>query len=158
MNNVREALIWIMGTLNNHNISFQIAGGLAVNAYGSPRKLMDIDIDIPEDDFEKIKQDISPFIILGPEQYRDDEWDILLIRLNYHGQEIDISGAYNAKIYDKVEKSWKAIITDFSKVEYKMIYGLDLPVIGKAELIAYKRILARPVDLMDIEYLEGKYD
>jgi hypothetical protein len=155
MNNTKEALTWIINLIKKYNIPFQIAGGLAVQAYGSTRKLMDIDIDIPEEDFKKIRKEIESFIIFGPEQFKDENWKIFLITLNYQGQEIDIGGAYKTKIYDKKTKCWKRIVTDYSKVEYKNIYGLILPVIGRKELIAYKKILARPVDLLDIEYLEN---
>lgn len=53
MNKVKEALSWITNLLQKYNIPFQIAGGLAAQAYGSNRKLHDIDIDIPEIDFQK---------------------------------------------------------------------------------------------------------
>lgn len=155
MNQIREALIWITHILKKNNIPFQIAGGLAAHAYGSTRELMDIDIDIPEEDFEKILPAIENFIFSGPQQFKDENWDIFLVTLLYHGEEIDLCGAYNTKIYDKTNQTWKKIVTDFSKVETKDIYGLSLPVIGREELIAYKKILARPVDLIDVEFLEG---
>ena len=135
MSKTKEALIWITNILKAHHISFQIAGGLAVQAYGSTRKLMDIDIDIPEEDFEKISREITPFIVFGPAQFKDENWDLFLVTLNYQGQEIDLSGAHNTKIYDKVDKCWKKIITDFSNVEYKNILGLSVPVIKREELV-----------------------
>lgn len=154
MNNAKEALIWITNIIKKHNIPYQIAGGLAVRAYGSTRELKDIDIDIPEEDIEKIKDEVRSFITFGPNQFKDESWDLLLMTLNYQGQEIDLSGAYNTKVYNKKKKVWEKIITDFSKVKYIDIYGLTLPVIGREELIAYKKILARPVDVLDLEHLE----
>jgi hypothetical protein len=76
--------------------------------------------------------------------------------LRYQNQDIDLSGAYHAQIYNQQNKIWQKLTTDFSKAEYKNIMGLNLPVISKQELIAYKKILARPVDLVDIAQLESK--
>jgi hypothetical protein len=154
MNNVKAALIWISNILQKNHVQFQIAGGLAVRAYGSNRKLMDIDIDISENDFEQIKHDVQKFITFGPGQFKNENWDLYLITLNYNGQEIDLGGAYQTKIYDKKNKRWVKIITDFSKVNYLDIAGLKLPVINREDLIAYKKILAREVDLQDVAYLE----
>ena len=154
MNNTKDALIWITNIIIKHGIPFQITGGLACIAYGSSRQLADIDIDIPEEHFEKIKNDVSPFITYGPDHYKSESWDLFLMTLNYHGQEIDLSGAYTTRIYNKRDKNWVKIMTDFSKVSHVDIYGLSLPIIGRQELIAYKKILARPVDLLDVTYLE----
>lgn len=158
MNNVREALSWIIDIIQKHNIPFQIAGGLAAKAYGSTRKLWDIDIDISETDFCKIKNDVKPSITFGPSQFKNKSWDLFLMTLNYQGQEIDISGAYYTKIYNSKNNSWERIATDFSKVNNIEIYGLILPIIACEELIAYKKILSRPVDLLDVEYLERKFN
>jgi hypothetical protein len=48
------------------------------------------------------------------------------------------------------------IVTDFSKVSFIKIYGLKLPIIEYEDLIAYKKTLSRPVDLVDVKYLEQK--
>jgi len=154
MHNAKKALIWITTILKNHGIAFQITGGLAARVYGSTRELVDIDIDIPENDFDKIKDEVTPFIVFGPDYFKSEHWDLFLMTLNYHGQEIDLSGAYQTKIYDHKNKRWVTLTTDFSKVNSMNIDGLKLPVIERRELIAYKKILSRPVDLLDLEYLE----
>ena len=149
------ALSWITGILEKLSIHYQIAGGLAAKAYGSSRPLNDIDIDIPEEDFDKIHDQISSFITYGPARYKSDDWDLLLMILNYEGQIIDISGAYTTKIRDHKTNTWVKIPTDFSKVNKLDIFGLKLPVINYQELIAYKKILSRPVDLIDIEEIKN---
>ena len=154
MQNIKEALIWITNIIQKYHIPFQIVGGLAVIAYGSTRMLADVDIEIPEDSFIKIQDEIAPYITFGPAQYKSDLWDLFLMTLNYQGQEIDLSGAYKTKIYNIADKSWIPLNVDFSKVNYMDIYGMNLPVIGRNELIAYKKILSRPVDLLDIAFLE----
>jgi len=155
-NTTKEALIWITEIITKLGIPFQIAGGLAAKAYGSTRELADIDIDIPEEDFERIKKEVKSFITFGPANDKSESWDLMLMTLNYNGQIIDLSGAYNTKIYNKKDGTWVKLNTDFSKVNYLDIYGVRIPVIGCKELIAYKKILARPVDLIDVEYLEKR--
>lgn len=101
MQRAKAALIWITDILKKHEISFQIAGGLAARVYGSTRPLEDIDIDMPEEAFDIIKNDVSDFIIYGPEQFKSDQWDLLLITLNYHSQLIDLGGAYRSRIFNE---------------------------------------------------------
>lgn len=153
MQTIKEALSWITTILKKQNIPFQIAGGLAARAYGSTRQLHDIDIDIPEENFETIMDEVLPYLTFGPDHFRDKYWDVFLMTLNYNGQEIDISGANDAKIYNNKNNTWEKIITDFSKIMHIELYGINVPVINREALIAYKKMLARPVDLLDIAHL-----
>ena len=153
--NTREALVWITDILMRHQISFQITGGLAVQVYGSTRELADVDIEIPEDDFAKIRDEVASYITFGPGQHKSELWDLFLMTLNYQGQEIDISGAHHTKIFSKTDNCWVTLNVDLSKVAYVDIDGLNLPVIPRDDLIAYKKILARPVDLLDVAHLEN---
>lgn len=155
MKQTKEALIWITDLLITHHIPFQITGGLAAHAYGAVRELADIDIDIPEDKFELMIKEVKPYIIYGPEYFQDINWNIYLMTLRYKDQDIDLSGAHQGSIYYQKNKTWIKFITDFSAVEYKEIMELKLPVISRKELIAYKKILARSVDLLDIKQMEN---
>lgn len=154
MISVSTPLEWITKILTKHKIPYQIAGGLAVRAYGSTRPLQDIDIDIPEEDFDKIIEDVREYITFGPDRFNDETWSLYLMTLNYRGQDIDICGAYKTRIYNKLCGTWDKIITNLSRVTYLDIDGLTLPVIPRDELIAYKKVLARPVDWLDLVYLE----
>lgn len=153
-NKIKKALFWITDILEKHNIPFQIVGGLAVKAYGSPRPLVDIDIEIPEESFSKIQNEVSAYIIYGPAQLKEERWDLFLMTLNYEGQEVDISGAYTTKVYDILGKIWVTLNPDFSKIANLNLYGKILPIISKEQLIAYKKILLREVDVLDLQYLE----
>ena len=148
-----SAFKWIVGLLQKHEIPFQIKGGFASNLSGVKRELADLDISIPEDRFEELFPDIKDFIKYGPEQYLDEEWDIKLITLKYKFQNIDIAGAFEKKNFDKVNKKWVATPSNFENSVYMDAYGLKVPVIAKEDLIAYKKLILRDVDIIDIEAL-----
>jgi hypothetical protein len=157
MRDTRASLRWITDILQELNIPFQIAGGLAANAYGATRELADIDIDIPEDNFELIKDKVSDYIIFGPSHLKTTSWDLMLITLNHHGQEIDLSGAYHTKIFNPSSGSWHELYTDFSKSIQMELYGVKVPVIPREDLLAYKKILSRPVDIADVDEIEKSF-
>lgn len=147
-------MLWITQILQSNHIPFQITGGLAAIAYGSTRELADIDIDIAEKDFGLIETVVKPYIIYGPQQFKNEKWDLLLMTLNYEGQEIDIGGAYTAKAYDEKQQKWVTLVSDLSTACYQNLFGIALPIVNKHDLIAYKKVLSRPVDLLDIGFLE----
>ena len=156
MRDTKAALVWITGILQFSQVPFQISGGLAAKAYGATRELADIDIDIPDDKFDLVKDKVGEYIIFGPEHLKGEQWDLLLMTLSYKGQEIDVNGAYGTKILNKESGIWHPLTTDFSKVVIRDIMGLQVPVIPCDELLAYKKILARAVDIIDIKQIESK--
>jgi GNAT superfamily N-acetyltransferase len=151
MRNTRVAFRWIIAILRNHKIPFRISGGLAANAYGSKRKLADIDIDIPSRSFGKVMPDVSKYLIFGPERYRDKEWDLLLATLKYKSQEIDLCGAGTTKIFNKTTGKWERLDADLSNSYKTRIFGKVVPIVPKDELIAYKSKLLRKVDIADLK-------
>lgn len=148
-----SAFKWIIGILQKHKIPFQIKGGLASILYGVKRELADIDISIPENSFDELFSDVKDFIKYGPDQYLDDEWDIKLITLKYKGQNIDIAGAFDKKNFDKKNNKWVNTPSNFDTSVYMDVYGLNVPVISKEDLLSYKKLILRDVDIFDIETL-----
>lgn len=136
MKNTAETFHWLISLFQKHDVPFVVTGGLAARYYGSARPLNDIDVDIKDADFSKIVDEVKPYITFGPGRYCDAKWDLLLMTLNYAGQEIDI-GSNNAKIYNSKNQEWTTITTDFSTAEPKEIFGLTVPVIAPAALIFY---------------------
>lgn len=155
MKNAKKALLWITDILKQHEIPFQITGGLAAIAYGATRPLEDIDIDIPDDKFDVISEAVKPFVVSGPERFKSDKWNLLLMTLNYEGQLIDLSGADTTFIFSEKTQGWVKLVEDFTQASNKTIFGLSLPVIPRLSLIQYKTILARDVDLIDIEQIKN---
>jgi hypothetical protein len=152
MKNTEAAFRWIVGILNDHKIPFEISGGFAARMYGATRDLADIDLDIPEENFQDILPEVKKHIVFGPARYRDDNWDLFLMTLRYLGQDIDIAGA-KARMLDQNTRKWVALNADFSRTTPLEIYGLRVPVANKEDLIAYKRMLGREVDNIDIEQM-----
>ncbi len=152
----KKALLWVTSLLDRLEIPFQITGGLAAISYGSQRKLYDIDLDIPDDCFEKLKSEIHPYLIWGPGQFEDEHMSLLLMTAKFDDQLIDISGGCDFKIFSKNTNQWEAYPTDFSSPEMKVLYGIRLPILPLDKLIFYKTALSREVDLLDIEQLIRK--
>ncbi|MFA4819678.1 MAG: hypothetical protein WC613_01830 [Candidatus Aenigmatarchaeota archaeon] len=155
MENTKEAFHWIIGVLKRYDVPFQITGGLAAKIYGSPRPLNDFDIDVPDERLREIVLDVRPYIVFGPAHHRDERWDILLMTLEYKGQEIDIDGGYGIKICDARTGKLVPVPTDFSHYEEREIFGLKVPVIPREDLIAYKRMLVGEHQQVDIQSVEA---
>ncbi|TSC75425.1 MAG: hypothetical protein G01um101433_873, partial [Parcubacteria group bacterium Gr01-1014_33] len=100
-----------------------------------------------------ILPDLEAYIISRPQRFHNDSFDLLVMTLNHFGQEIDISGGDDIKIRDVKTGEWHDDSIDFSRYELREIYDMEVPVIKKEDLIKYKKILGRPVDLEDIKQL-----
>ncbi len=149
----KEAFIWIINLLRKYRIPFRISGGFAVNIYGSARPLADIDIEVPDDKVFVLQKDVEKYIVYGPKQYKDNEWDLLLMTLRYKNQEIDIFGVDSWKMHDKVIEKWISPKNDLFNATKKKVYDHIVPVISLKDLIDYKRKICTPVDLQDIKAL-----
>lgn len=145
----------MVSILRKQKIPFRISGGLAAKVYGSKRRLADIDIDIPEKYFKNLITDVKGYVKFGPAKYLDKNWSLLLMTLKYRGQEIDICGAYRAKIFDNSEKRWIRLRTNFKSSCVKNVFGVLVPVISRKDLISYKNRLSRKVDTVDIGFIKS---
>jgi hypothetical protein len=149
-----KALKWIVEILNRKNISYEISGGFAAKLYGSTRNLNDIDFDIPEENFMDILKEVRPYVIAGPEDINDGKWDMKIMTLNFCGQEIDIGGAYKARMSNKERTKWINIPADFSRNKKIEVEGLILNVISPEELIEYKKELDGEHQKEDVKAIE----
>ncbi len=142
----QEAFNWIIGILQKHQIPFQVSGGLAARAYNANRPLNDIDIDIPNEFFPVIMEDVLPFVTHRLARYVDADWDLLLMTLSRNGQSIDLSGMDDVRIYDKAANVWVKIPSNLEKRVIREVMGIQVPVINPHELIAYKERLNRSIN------------
>lgn len=149
-NKLADALRWIVSVLRKHNTTFQVSGGYAAHIYGAKRPVNDIDIDVPDENMESLLPDIQRYIIFGPAQYKDAKWDLQLITLNYNGQEIDIGGAFGAKIFNNETMCWVAVPAKLEAAQIHMVYGMKIPVVCPQDLITYKKLLSGEHQKVDI--------
>lgn len=152
MKNTQAAFLWIVDILEQKGIKYKITGGFAARVYGVDRELADIDIEVEDSDLIKIVDDVKPYITFGPTRYKDDNWDLELMTLNYEGQEIDIAGA-GAKIFNKAIHSWEDCHGNLDSIELKEVYEKLVSIESRDSLIAYKMKLGREVDVEDVRQL-----
>jgi len=155
--NTKGAFKWIVGLLQKNNIPFQLSGGFAARLYGSGRPLYDIDIEVQDQYFDTLFPLVKDKIIYGPERYKDNTFDLLLMTLKYGGQKIDISGCETDKLYNSETKQWEPCGTKIDDVVEKEVYGIKVPVIKWQDLVVYKRKIRRQVDLEDVEAIIKKH-
>lgn len=75
--------------------------------------------------------------------------------LRYQGQEIDLTSTDNLKIFNVLTNKWELLITDLSKACLIDLMGVKVCVIPLGDLLFYKKILKREVDLADIQAIES---
>jgi hypothetical protein len=151
MSKILNALRWITNILDEEGIPYQVVGGLAARAYGAMRPIIDIDFYIPESGLSKLLPRVEKCVTRHPQRYISDLFDVIFMALEFEGQEIELSIAERAKIFNSKEKRWVPEKIDFNDSNYLEIEGVLVPVMPLDRLIRYKKILARAVDLQDIE-------
>lgn len=150
----RSALEWITGKIEKHGLPYQIVGGLAVLAHGGTRPLNDIDLYVPlGSGAEDFLQDIKTSTVWGPSAVVEGPWDLTYLKLDYHGQKIEIGDSAATRIKNAITGEWATQIIDFDASVTKEIFGCSVQVMPVAQLIAYKEILGREVDQQDIRDL-----
>jgi hypothetical protein len=151
-----DALKWIVDIFNKYNIPYRIGGGFAAKIYGSPRPLNDIDFGISEKYFPIILPEISQYITFGPARWNSDgKWDCELITLNYHGQEIDISGTDTSKISNKERTKWIPLADSSTNTLNVNVQGIDVKIMNPRELKNYKKELDGEHQLVDIQAIDN---
>lgn len=148
------ALAWITNELTRLGVPFAVVGGLASNAYGGSRPLNDIDIDVPDATLSMLARELESYRTFGPERSVSECFDCQLLGFSYLGQEIELSGADSFLILDRSVNRWVPWPTDLQKIEKRSVLGLTVPVMQRSALIAYKRLVGRETDLIDVAELE----
>lgn len=147
----RAAFEWITGILDTGGFPYVVVGGLAARVYGSPRPLADIDLDVPGAALAFVAERAPGLVTFGPARLRDSEFDIDLLSVQWGEQVIDLTGAENIRLFDRGRGEWCVVPTDLRAVESHFVLGRVAPVMERSRLIAYKQIIGRPVDRLDIE-------
>jgi hypothetical protein len=152
--NQKEVLTFLVQTLNSEDIVFQVSGGLAATAHGATRPLYDIDLEIHKEDVETVRRLFKEYITEdwnNDLDGEDDQFDIWMMKLEIKGVPIDINQVEDVYLISKTgERTLQPSAMD---TEPKVVEGITIPVLRKEPLIAYKKLLARDTDLVDIEQI-----
>lgn len=141
--------------LSNSNLQYLVIGGLAALAWGVERTLVDIDIQVSKKDFDKVKGLFSRNIEVDDRRYLTDRWDIRQMIIKLHDTDIDVCQAED--FYVLKDDCRCLVPNQVKRAVPKQIYGINAPVMPLNQLIAYKQIIARPIDLQDIAALQARY-
>lgn len=152
---VVQALIWIKNTLEQQGVPYQIVGGLASHIHGGSRLVADIDLYIPREHVEKILPLVASSISKPLAHVVEGSWDLDYLQLIYQDQKIEIGLSPGTKILDRNTGQWCELVTDYSQSVMGKYEGVEVPVIPIAALVAYKALLGRDVDHIDIAELTG---
>lgn len=151
----QAALKWIVELLRERDIPFLICGGLAATGYGSKRDLHDIDLFVPSAYFQDVVVAGKHFISKPATHYREEGWDLNYVQFKYGGVKVEVGNADGAQIYNTRAQMWVNLAIDFTRHEIVKVLGIDVPLMLREDLIKYKSLLSRPVDLEDIEVIRG---
>lgn len=150
---LKEALQWIVPIFERHGVRYQLSGGLAARLYGSPRALNNVDFDIETGGFDRILPSVESRIVSGPGHFETAQWSNFLLILDYSGIHINIVES-STKIFDREKSVWTEWPVDFDRSTQLELLGQTLLAIPRERLVAYKRVLGREHDRVDIAALE----
>jgi hypothetical protein len=68
---------------------------------------------------------------------------------------VEVGNADGAQIFDAGNKTWVPLNIDFSRYATVQLLGLNLPLMLKDDLVQYKTLLSRPVDIEDIRAIRA---
>jgi len=154
----RSALEWILEKIGEHDLPYQIVGGLAVKAHGGSRPLHDIDLYMPMRDprWPDFLAAIGTYLVWGPDAVVEGAWDLTYLKINYCGQKIEIGDSARLKIRSCKTGEWVEQFIDYRSSVSKPVFGCQVDVMPLDQLIAYKKILGREVDQQDIYELAAQ--
>ncbi|MCZ2722220.1 hypothetical protein O1D97_11370 [Marinomonas sp. 15G1-11] len=87
--------------------------------------------------------------------YIEGSWDVEYFQLVFQEQKIEIGLSPGTKILNRKSNEWVELTTDYPKSIMRSYNGIEVPVIPISELFAYKGLLGREVDLIDIRELNA---
>ena len=150
---VVNALVLLKSVFDEHEVPFQIVGGLAATIHGGSRAVADIDLYIPKEFADRILPSLSSHISKPLAHYVEHGWDLEYFQLIYQDQKIEIGLSPGTKILNASTDEWVEFVTDYSQSVLGSYKGIEVPVMPVSELIKYKSHLGREVDLIDISEL-----
>ncbi len=153
---IGEALHWIVSLLDRRQVPYQIVGGLAAQAYGARRPLVDIDLYIPLDQAQAALEEMEPFLVRKPLPHRSAAWDLIYLALETQGVLIEIGdSSTNPRFFNRLDQRWEPQVIDYAASQTARLYGVEVAVMPREELLRYKAMLDREVDHIDIQQINA---
>lgn len=149
-----KAYQWIHQLLIAHEIPFQIVGGFAVSLYGGSRPVADIDLYVPKSRAELLSPLVEPYVSKPLKHYVEAGWDLEYLQLIYENQKIEIGLNPGTKILNGAGNEWVDLNVNFNQSVMFQANGFDIPLMPIDQLIRYKSLLNREVDILDIHELK----
>ena len=151
---VRPALKWIVGVLNRHCVPYQVVGGLAARAHGARRPVVDVDLYVPFDRAAAALEALQPHVYWGPRHHADDRWDLTFLKADFGRQKLEIGdSSTRPRYFDAEAGRWEDQRVSYGGSVTMRVFGVEVEVMPKDELVRYKRHLGREVDIIDAEQL-----
>jgi hypothetical protein len=145
------ALAWLVNLLNRHAIPYQIVGGLAVHAYGATRPVIDVDLYMPFAQAQSFLDEIQPFIVRQPLPHRSESWDLVYLALEYEQVYVEIGdSSTDPRFYNRIDGRWEDQTIVYEGSVTATLYGVEVKIMPREELVRYKRMLDREVDHLDL--------
>ncbi len=152
---IGRALGWLTGILARRRVPYQVVGGLAARAYGASRALVDIDLYIPLSHAQAALEEMRPYLVRAPLPHKSDSWDLVYLALQYEGVWIEIGDSEtNPRFFNRIDRRWEPQVIDYEASRLAALYGCEVAVMPRDELLRYKAMLDREVDHLDIEEIE----
>ncbi|HEY2028279.1 MAG TPA: hypothetical protein VGH20_03630 [Myxococcales bacterium] len=139
----------MLSALSAAGAEFLIVGAHALAAHGTPRATGDLDIWVRAESenaqrvWRALLQFGAPLSDLTLEELAQPG---IVFQIGLPPARIDLLTAIDGVSFDE---AWRGRVMS-------TVAGLELPFIGRAELIRNKRAAGRPKDLVDVEILERK--
>ncbi len=152
--NIRDELLGVVKALNAAKIPYALCGGLAVGVHGYPRATEDIDLLIVAEDLDTAKKVLrgcgftleSGRIPLGIKAGKPRDLYRVSKVIDNELLMVDFM-----LISADLEEAWKRR----EALEWR---GEALWIVTRKDLLRMKKDAGRPIDLLDVERLEGKDD
>ena len=95
------------------------------------------------------------FISKAAAHRREEGWDLTYVQFKYEGVKVEVGSSDGPRIFDANRQTWVPLSIDFSRYATVSLLGLELPLMLKEDLVHYKTVLSRPVDIEDVRAIRG---
>ncbi|HEX9726969.1 MAG TPA: gamma-glutamylcyclotransferase [Gemmatimonadales bacterium] len=157
MASIARTFDWIVRRLRGAAVPFQLVGGAAARAYGATRPVVDLDFYVPDEVLAALHDALTPYAAGAPSRVVSDHWDVACLAVTHEGQAIELGGADSARFRRGPSAPWNAAAVAFDRATPVRVFGVTVPVMARDQLLAYKKVLGREVDLLDCHELSGPH-